>query len=86
MKYTVASHLNFKIKIKKGGGNIFSIQNFPTKFDLHLWGRALYLEKFPSPKTAEMAENGRFVGPRGQNYNPFFNCFAYQFKIYKEIS
>ena len=38
----VASHLNFKIKIKKGGGNIFSIQNLPTKFDLHLWGRALY--------------------------------------------
>ena len=27
-----------------------------------------------------MAENGRFVGPRGQNYNPFFNCFANQFQ------
>ena len=42
LKYMVASHLNFKIKIKKGGGNIFSIQNLLTKFDLHLWGRALY--------------------------------------------
>ena len=40
-----------------------------------------YLEKFLSPKTAEMAENGRFVGPRGPNYNPFFNFFANHFKI-----
>ena len=40
--------------------------------------------KFQSPKTAEMAENGRFDGPRGPNYNPFFNFFANHFKIYKE--
>ena len=40
-----------------------------------------YLEKFLSPKTAEMTENGRFVGPRGPNYNPFFNFFANHFKI-----
>ena len=26
----------------------------------------------------------RFVGPRGQNYNPFFKLFANHFKIYKE--
>merc|ERR1712074_478110 len=43
-----------------------------------------YLDKFLSPKTAEMAENGRFVGPRGPNYNPFFEFFANHFKIYKE--
>ena len=43
-----------------------------------------YLEKFQSPKTAEMAENGRFVGPRGPNYDPFFKFFANHFKICKE--
>ena len=43
-----------------------------------------YLDKFQSPKTAEMAENGRFVGPRGPNYNPFFKFFANHFEIYKE--
>ena len=40
--------------------------------------------KFQSPKTAEMAENGRFVGPRGPNYDPFFKFFANHFKICKE--
>ena len=35
-----------------------------------------YLEKFKSPKMAEMAENGRFVGPRGPNYNPFLTILC----------
>ena len=45
---------------------------------------AFYLEKFQSPKNAEMAKNGRFVGPRGPNYDPFFKFFANHFKICKE--
>ena len=43
-----------------------------------------YLEKFQSPKTAEIAEYGRFVGPRGPNYHSFFKFFANHFKICKE--
>ena len=55
-----------------------NLQDLPNS-----WGgpKINYLEKNLSPKTAEMAENGRFVGPRGPNYNPFFNFLANHFKI-----
>ena len=35
-------------------------------------------------KTAKMAGNDHFVGPRGPNYDPFFKFFANHFKICKE--
>ena len=43
-----------------------------------------YLEKFKSPKTAEMAENDRFVGPRGPNYDPFFKFLLITSKYAKK--
>ena len=78
----VCSFLGYTSKTRPNFGLIFSIitSKHAKKHHIEII-KINYLEKFLSPKTAEMAENGRFVGPRGPNYNPFFNFFANHFKI-----
>ena len=81
----VCSFLGYTAKTRPNFGPIFSIitSKHAKKHHIEII-KINYLEKFQSPKTAEMAENGRFVGPRGPNYDPFFKFFANHFKICKE--
>ena len=79
----VCSFLGYTAKTRPNFGAIFSIitSKYAKKHHIEIM-KINYLEK--SPKTPEIAENGCFDGPRGPNYNPFFNFFANHFKIYRE--